>query len=170
MMLVPSTAIGLFTSILKRNNFDVDLFDTTSYEHPATTSAEKRVETLQYRQFDPESDLGFIPIPGERLISDFKKKINEFEPDLILVSVVEDTFLQAIELISSGIDKTPILLLEGVFEKSELILVVTHNLIVTVCNSTQLQWLLDADLNVPIDVFVALKAKLIYGEITDSAK
>jgi len=61
---------------------------------------------------------------------------------------------EAIELIESGIDNTPILLLEGVFEKSELILVVTHNLIVTVCNSTQLQWLLDADLNKPIDVFV----------------
>jgi len=61
---------------------------------------------------------------------------------------------EAIELINSGIDNTPILLLEGVFEKSELVLVDKHNLIVTVCNSIQLQWLLDADLNKPIDVFV----------------
>jgi len=61
---------------------------------------------------------------------------------------------EAIELIDSGIDNIPILLLEGVFEKSELILSETHSLIVTVCNSIQLQWLLDADLNKPIDVFV----------------
>jgi len=61
---------------------------------------------------------------------------------------------EAIELINSGIDNTPILLLEGVFEKSELVLVEKHSLIVTVCNSIQLQWLLDADLNEPIDVFV----------------
>jgi len=61
---------------------------------------------------------------------------------------------EAIELINSGIDKTPILLLEGVFEKTELVLVEKHSLIVTVCNSIQLQWLLDADLNRPIDVFV----------------
>jgi len=61
---------------------------------------------------------------------------------------------EAIELINSGIDKTPILLMEGVFEESELTLVDKHNLIVTVCNSIQLQWLLDADLNEPIDVFV----------------
>ena len=61
---------------------------------------------------------------------------------------------EALELLNSGIDKTPILLLEGVFEKSELVLVAKHNLIVTVCNSIQLQWLLDADLNKPIDVFV----------------
>jgi len=61
---------------------------------------------------------------------------------------------EAIELINSGIDKTPILLMEGVFEESELTLVDKHNLIVTVCNSIQLQWLLDADLNSPIDIFV----------------
>ena len=100
---------------LKKNDFDVDLFDTTCYEHPATTSAEKRVETLQYRQFDPESDLGFVPIPGERLIPDFKKKINEFEPDLILVSVVEDTFLQAISLIGSIEKKNIPTVFGGVF-------------------------------------------------------
>ena len=61
---------------------------------------------------------------------------------------------EALELLNSGINKTPILLLEGVFEKSELVLVAKHNLVVTVCNSTQLQWLLDADLNKSIDVFV----------------
>jgi len=61
---------------------------------------------------------------------------------------------EAIELINSGIDKTPIQFFEGVFEKSELVLVEKHSLIVTICNSIQLQWLLDADLNRPIDVFV----------------
>ncbi|MDC0239106.1 alanine racemase [Candidatus Thioglobus sp.] len=61
---------------------------------------------------------------------------------------------EAIELINSGIDNTPILLLEGVFEKSELILAEKYSLIVTVCNLIQLQWLLDANLNEPFDVFV----------------
>ena len=61
---------------------------------------------------------------------------------------------EAIELINSGIDNTPILLLEGVFEKSELILAEKYSLIVTVCNLIQLQWLLDADLNEPFNVFV----------------
>jgi len=61
---------------------------------------------------------------------------------------------EAIELLSSGIDRTPIILLEGIFEKSELVLVAKHGLIVTVCNSKQLQWLIDADLKQPIDVFV----------------
>ena len=45
---------------------------------------------------------------------------------------------EAIELINSGIDNTPILLLEGVFEKSELILAEKHNLIVTAVSYTHL--------------------------------
>jgi alanine racemase len=77
------------------------------------------------------------------------KELNEIA-DAYGVACIEE----AIELINSGIDKTPILLLEGVFEKSELAFVEKHSLIVTVCNSIQLQWLLDADLNEPIDVFV----------------
>ena len=77
------------------------------------------------------------------------KKLDEVA-DAYGVSCIEE----ALELLNSGIDKTPILLLEGVFEESELVLVAKHSLIVTVCNSIQLQWLLDADLNKPIDVFV----------------
>jgi alanine racemase len=77
------------------------------------------------------------------------KELNEVA-DAYGVACIEE----AIELIDSGIDKAPILLLEGVFEKSELVFVEKHSLIVTVCNSIQLQWLLDADLNEPIDVFV----------------
>ena len=61
---------------------------------------------------------------------------------------------EAIELRNSGIDKTPILLMEGVFEVSEVKLIEKYNLIVTVCNSKQLQWLLDNQFNKSVDVFV----------------
>jgi alanine racemase len=61
---------------------------------------------------------------------------------------------EAIELRNSGIDKTPILLMEGVFEVSELKLIEKYNLIVTVCNSKQLGWLLDNKFNESVDVFV----------------
>jgi len=61
---------------------------------------------------------------------------------------------EAMELRNSGIDMTPILLLEGILEKSEILLVEKHSLIVTVFNSEQLQWLVEADLMKPIDVFV----------------
>jgi alanine racemase len=61
---------------------------------------------------------------------------------------------EAIELRNSGIDQTPILLMEGVFELSEISLIEKYNLIVTVCNSQQLQWLLNNKFISPVDVFV----------------
>ena len=57
MMLVPSVAVGIITKIAKDKGLEVNLFDTTEYEHESTTSAEKRVESLQYRPFDPETDV-----------------------------------------------------------------------------------------------------------------
>ncbi len=115
MMLVPSTAIGLFTKILKQDGFEVDLFDTTCYEHSSTTSSEKRIETLQYRPFNPETDVLWEPISNDRLIPDFIKKINNFSPDLILCSVVEDTFKQALLLIDAIANRNIPTLFGGVF-------------------------------------------------------
>jgi len=61
---------------------------------------------------------------------------------------------EAINLRKSGIDKTPILLMEGIFEESELKLIEKYNLITTICNLQQLDWLLDTEFNKPIDVFI----------------
>ena len=61
---------------------------------------------------------------------------------------------EAIELRDSGITKTPILLMEGVFELSEIKLIDKYNLTTTVCNSQQLQWLIDTKFDSPKDVFV----------------
>ena len=61
---------------------------------------------------------------------------------------------EAIELRDSGVSKTPILLMEGVFEVSELKLIENYNLIITICNSQQLQWLLDSQFNNPVDIFI----------------
>jgi len=119
MMLIPSTAIGLFTAILKADGFEVDVFDTTRYEHPLTVksavSAEKRVETLQYRPFNPETDILWKSIPAENLITDFVEKIDQFRPDLILVSVVEDTFKQALFLVDSIANQNIPTVFGGVF-------------------------------------------------------
>jgi len=63
---------------------------------------------------------------------------------------------EAVELRNSGISKTPILLLEGVFEESELNLVVEHNLWMVVCNSAQLEWVLNCQLSQKYNIFVKI--------------
>ena len=61
---------------------------------------------------------------------------------------------EAIDLRRSGLTKTPILLLEGLFEASEIDLVVSYNLTVAVCNPVQLDWVLSTSLKQRINVFI----------------
>jgi alanine racemase len=61
---------------------------------------------------------------------------------------------EAIEIRKVGLEKKPILLLEGMFEQSELELLEKHQLLPVIGNKSQLQWILDAKLKNPIKVFV----------------
>ena len=77
------------------------------------------------------------------------KELNEVA-DAYGVACIEE----ALELRESGVDKTPILLLEGMFELNELPLVSKHNLMLVVSNSDQLSWLINAKLKKPIIIFL----------------
>ena len=85
MMLVPSLAIGIFTRILKKKNYQVDLFDTTHYVSKENSSPQNRVKFLQARDFSEENDLG-VRIKTD-LIGDYIKKVEKFKPDLIISSL-----------------------------------------------------------------------------------
>jgi len=62
---------------------------------------------------------------------------------------------EALELRESGIEN-PILLLEGIFEPEELLDVDQHRLMIAVATYRQLQWLLEAKLEHPVDVFLKM--------------
>lgn len=113
MMLVPPTSIALFTSIFKNAGYEVDLFDATHYINEHTASTFKRVKYLQARPFSPD-DLGVKP-KSEGMIDDFINKVDEFNPDFIVVSVVEDTFMQAVALLESIQDRNIPAIVGGVF-------------------------------------------------------
>ena len=94
LMLVPSIVIALFTKILKEQGYIVDLFDTTHYISKENSSPQNRVKYLQAREFSDTDDLG-IKIKTD-LLGDFEQKVQEFKPDILIVSVVEDSFRQAL--------------------------------------------------------------------------
>jgi anaerobic magnesium-protoporphyrin IX monomethyl ester cyclase len=107
------TNIGVLTACLRQNGFTVDLFDTTFYRTSEKTLDEIRVETLQVRKFDLE-EFGVKFKPGN-FIDDFKKKVAEYEPDLIGVTCVEDTWPQAREMLESISDHPAPVIVGGVF-------------------------------------------------------
>ena len=102
MMLTPSVAIGLFTSILKQSGYVVDLFDCTPYLATYETTQEPLVvkqanSLMTARKFDPIAILGD---PKVDLIGDYQKKLEEFQPHVVIVStLVEDTWPQAKDLL-----------------------------------------------------------------------
>lgn len=98
MMLTPSYAVGLFTTILKSLGYEVDIFDCTQYNsnleflgEPLTVTRAHKL--LNSRKFDANALYGEAKTD---VAGDFSRKIEEFRPGAIIFStLVEDTWPQA---------------------------------------------------------------------------
>ena len=101
-------SVGIFTALLKREGYTLDLFDCTYYLDAdieeqgigKNTNAEK-VINRNVRKFDNKIWQGKGIAPKMGIEKDFKNKISTFQPDLILVSVLESTYFLAINLLNS---------------------------------------------------------------------
>ncbi len=156
MLLAPPLAYGIFTSLLRKEGYQVDIFDVTPYvgEGASAMAAnvsvgdemntlrakldededsvtfqiksieQENVELLHARPFSYEEDLGVKKKTG--LHEDFVKKVDEFKPDLMLTSIVEDTFFQTVKLISLVKDRKIPTLHGGVFITSAPELAMTY--------------------------------------------
>ena len=98
-MLENALPVGItqLSSCLKEAGVKVDLFDTTFYKWGEKSATENRIEALQIKP---------CPIRYKKgnLYEDFKKKIEDFSPTLIGLSVVEPTLKLAIKLLKSAQD------------------------------------------------------------------
>jgi anaerobic magnesium-protoporphyrin IX monomethyl ester cyclase len=117
LMLIPSLAIALFTKVFREQDYQLDLFDATYYVYGQESTSENRVKLLQAREFNIIDDLG-ITIKTD-LLGDFRRKVQEFKPDLLVFSVVEDAFLQAVELLGAIDDLDIPHLIGGVFPTND---------------------------------------------------
>ena len=145
MLLAPPLAYGIFTALLRRGGYQVDIFDVTPYvgegasamaentsvgdemntlraklaedkdgvTFQVKSTEENNVDLLHARPFSYEGDLGIRSKTG--LYEDFTRKVDEFNPDLILTSIVEDTFFQTVKLMSLIRDREIPVLHGGVF-------------------------------------------------------
>ena len=97
LMTVPPLSMAIFLGILKGEGYNVELFDTTPYISDDSSSTHKNRQLyLQYREYKDEDDLGIVV--KTNLLEDFKKKVNQFKPDLMIWSVVEDAFQKTLNM------------------------------------------------------------------------
>jgi len=108
-------AIGYFTTLLKENNIDVKLFDTTIYKGLAgeVDSDKQKSENLNARPFD-DSLLEKFAKPSYKAEKDFNEIIENFNPELIIMSCTEDMYPVGVNLLKK-LKKRPIVLAGGVF-------------------------------------------------------
>ena len=127
LMLVPPLSMAIFTSVLKTEGYDVELFDTTSYvPEEVNSSPQNRTIYLQARDFSDEDDLG-VSIKTS-LIADYVNKVEEYKPDLIIYSVVEDPFPKALSMMQAleRINHKFISLVGGVLPTADPLYVLSH--------------------------------------------
>lgn len=96
-MLENALPIGIsqLAACLKEAGITVELFDTTFYRFGKKSSMEQRIEALQIRPCPLNFKHG-------NMEDEFRKKIDDFHPDLIGLSVVEPTFLIGMRLLESA--------------------------------------------------------------------
>ena len=114
MMLVPSLAMAIFTRLLTDEGYQVDLFETTHFLDEEGSSPMNRVKLSQARAFDYEKDLG-VTVDKNDMFAAFRQHVLEFKPDVLLVSAVEDVFIQATHLLEAVEDLNIPHLVGGVF-------------------------------------------------------
>ncbi|MBU0477123.1 B12-binding domain-containing radical SAM protein [bacterium] len=95
----PPISVGIFVALLKQEHFEVDLFDTTFYTRDEISSDDAKEKNLQVRPFD-YGQRG-VKLKETNMGSDLIKKAEEFNPDLIAVSVLECTYPIATFLLKS---------------------------------------------------------------------
>jgi anaerobic magnesium-protoporphyrin IX monomethyl ester cyclase len=107
-------AIAVLSSVLKRAGHEVDAFDTTFYETEEKTANEYWVEKLQIKPFDTKKQRESLK-PVEQMIPDLRNKVESFQPDLIAVSALEDTYHLGLALLEAIRDYRIPNLVGGVF-------------------------------------------------------
>jgi radical SAM superfamily enzyme YgiQ (UPF0313 family) len=127
----PPVSMGLFTAILKKEGFELDLFDTTWYCTSEISSDEAKEENLQVRPFDfGERDL---KIKDENPFEELDKKLAESKPDLVLISVLEPTYNQAISLLDVVAKHNIPVVAGGVFPTFSPEIMISHKNVKYIC-------------------------------------
>ena len=130
----PAIAIGIFTALLKQNGFEVDLFDTTLYpdvDPDAKVTDTEKEKSLQARPTNYE-DRG-VKLLTSDMESDLIKKIEDYQPNLIAVSLLESIYPIALKMFKAIENFDIPVLVGGVFAMHAPEIVIGNKCVDIVC-------------------------------------
>lgn len=94
--------VSILSAVLRKSGFDVKLFDTTFYPTEDESGYDIRSRNLQIRNFD-FTQYG-INLKQTDMYTDFRSLVEEYRPDLIGLSAVEETYPLGISLLKTTRD------------------------------------------------------------------
>lgn len=98
MMFTPVLAVGLLTTICKNAGADVQLFESTTYTDDEVSGMLLKSKMGNGRSYDAD-DISLDLKPSDQFIPDWVEFVNDYQPDLILISTVEDTYDETVEML-----------------------------------------------------------------------
>jgi anaerobic magnesium-protoporphyrin IX monomethyl ester cyclase len=105
--------LSLLSPCLKEAGFEVELFDTTYYRWEETNFEQKKVDLLQLRPFSYEEK--GVHYKESDMHDDLAEMVDQYKPDLIAITLVEDTYELGMSLLDSIKDYDVPVVAGGVF-------------------------------------------------------
>src|SRR3989338_930914 len=90
--------LSILAPCLKQAGFEVELFDTTYYKWEDINFEQKKVELLQLKPFSYKEK--GVHYKETDMYGDLVKKVDEFRPNLIAITLVEDTYRLGMSLLN----------------------------------------------------------------------
>ena len=134
LMMSPAMSVAILNAIGKREGCKVEVFETTQYSSEFSNKHIRQSEmgAVRANKDDELKDMFYVADP-DRIIPDFVAHVESFKPDLIMMSVQEDVYRMALELLDSIKDKNIPNILGGVLVMSDPALVINNPLVDQIC-------------------------------------
>ena len=139
----PPLSMAIFTAICKELNCPVEMFETTGYTDQFE-SRHKLYQKAGHLRKERDANEWITIKPTKEAVPDFVNKVEEFQPDLIMLSVVEDVFSVGLELLNSVKDKGIPNIVGGVFTTFAPEEVLKYDCVDQICHQEGEQVLRDA--------------------------
>jgi len=130
LMMSPAISVGIFTAICKDHNVDFKVFETTQYSNQFSNRHIRMTEigASRLNSEDEVKDMFFIK-PKSQIIPDLINCVENYKPDLILLSIQEDTWFPALEMLDAIKEYNIPHVIGGVFPSMAPDIVIAHLLI-----------------------------------------
>ena len=101
LMMSPSISTGIFTDICDKMGVDVRLFETTTYIDDTQNSQDMKEKTGAGRKVVDYTEAFANIHSTDQMIPDLIKAVEEYQPDLLFLTCVEDTFKDGVMMLEA---------------------------------------------------------------------